>query len=118
MQPTTQVSCYKAYIKSSVRSHCVCNVFFCATESIGKGHITLKSQKSIFSKLVPDSYLYIYIYIHMWAGAKGGREERTTKNICCVGLAFIVCIVSVWVCDDLGQCFLEFKFVRGWFGQM
>jgi len=26
-------------------------------------------------------------------------QERTTKNICCVGLAFIVCIVSVWVCD-------------------
>ena len=60
----------------------------------------------------------LFIYIHMWAGAKGGREERTTKNICCVGLAFIVCIVSVWVCDDLGQCFPEFKFVRGWFWQM
>ena len=70
MQPTTQVSCYKAYIKNSVRSHCVCNVFFCATESIGQGHITLKSQKSLFSKLVPDSYLYIYVC------GQGQREEE------------------------------------------
>ena len=83
MQPTTQVSCYKAYIKSSVRSHCVCNVFFCATESIGQGHITLKSQKSLFSKLVPDSYLYIYIYTYVGRCKGRKRREDNTENMLC-----------------------------------